>query len=264
RVYASVAVAQKEPTRNNYTDGLFLQHPRAERLTDWELGYEFKSSSFTAGVNFYYMNYKDQLVLNGKLNEIGELMAENVPHSYRLGMELTAAWRPVEWFTWSANATLSRNRIKDYVGYVSDYDATTWDDLYTQSAIECGNTTIAFSPSVIANNIFDFHVGGFEAQVTSQYVSRQYLDNFANREDSLDPFFVSNLNMAYTFKALGMKSITAGVAIYNLFDARYETNGYSQTCALIDSATGARQLYSDPRFYPMAGINLLAHIALKF
>ncbi|MBQ1584209.1 MAG: TonB-dependent receptor, partial [Muribaculaceae bacterium] len=153
RVYASFAVAQKEPTRNNYNDGPLVKHPTSEKLYDWEVGYELRSGRFVAGVNCYYMKYKDQLVLNGKINEIGELMAENVPDSYRMGVELTAGYRFTEWLRWDVNATLSRNRIKDYVGYVSDYDADTWDDMWTQTEIHAGDKTIAFSPSVTVGSM---------------------------------------------------------------------------------------------------------------
>lgn len=261
RVYASFAVAQKEPTRNNYTDGLFLQHPKAERLYDWELGYAFANSRWTAGVNLYYMKYKDQLVLNGKLNEIGELMAENVPDSYRMGIELTAGVKITDWLRWDVNGTISRNRIQDYVGYVSDYDQD-WNDLWTQTAIEKGNTTIAFSPSFIGNSIISFDYKGFNASFISQYVSRQYLDNFESKEDSLDPYFVNNLELSYTFKLPHIKSVTAGVSIYNLFGEKYETNGYSQTAAVYSG--DSYQLVSSPMFYPMAGANLLVHLTFKF
>ena len=261
--YASFSVAQKEPTRNNYTDGLFTVHPKAEKLFDWEAGYTFSSDRFTAGVNFYYMKYKDQLVLNGKLNEIGEAMAENVPDSYRMGVELQAGVKITEWLRWDLNGTFSRNRIKDYVGYVSNYEASTWNDLYTQTAVEKGNTTIAMSPSFIGNSVIAFTLKGFSAQFTSQYVSRQYLDNFENKEDSLDPYFVSHLNLAYTFKLPHVKAITVGCTVYNIFNEKYENNGYSQTCALV-SADGSYKLSSDPRFYPMAGTNVLAHLTFSF
>ncbi len=261
--YASFSVAQKEPTRNNYTDGLFTVLPNAEKLFDWEAGYTFNSDRFTAGVNFYYMKYKDQLVLNGKLNEIGEAMAENVPDSYRMGVELQAGVKITEWLRWDLNGTFSRNRIKDYVGYVSNYEASTWNDLYTQTAVEKGNTTIAMSPSFIGNSVIEFNLKGFSAQFTSQYVSRQYLDNFENKEDSLDPYFVSHLNLAYTFKLPHVKAITVGCTVYNIFNEKYENNGYSQTCALV-SADGTYKLSSDPRFYPMAGTNVLAHLTFSF
>ena len=261
--YASFSVAQKEPTRNNYTDGLFTVRPKAEKLFDWEAGYTFNSDRFTAGVNFYYMKYKDQLVLNGKLNEIGEAMAENVPDSYRMGVELQAGVKITEWLRWDLNGTFSRNRIKDYVGYVSNYEASTWNDLYTQTAVEKGNTTIAMSPSFIGNSVIEFNLKGFSAQFTSQYVSRQYLDNFENKEDSLGPYFVSHLNLAYTFKLPHVKAITVGCTVYNIFNEKYENNGYSQTCALV-SADGSYKLSSDPRFYPMAGTNVLAHLTFSF
>lgn len=262
-VYSYFAIAQKEPTRNNYTDGNFTVHPKSELMRDWELGYKFNSKMFSAGINFYWMSYKDQLVLNGKLNEIGEAMAENVPKSYRMGMELQAAAQFTPWLRWDLNATFSRNRIKDYTGYVSNYDAESWDDLYEQTAIYVGNTTIAMSPSVIGNSVITFNYKGFLAQFTSQYVGRQYLDNFENNDDSIDPYFVSHLNLAYTFKLPHVKEVTVGCTIYNLFDKQYETNGYSQTCALVDK-NGSYTLYSDPRFYPMAGINALGHITFKF
>jgi iron complex outermembrane receptor protein len=266
RAYASFAVAQKEPTRNNYTDGLFLQHPTSEKLYDWELGYEFRSGNFAAGANFYYMNYKDQLVLNGKINEIGELMAENVPNSYRMGVELVAGYRFTDWLRWDVNATFSRNRIKDYVGYVSDYDADTWEEMWTQTAIQAGNTTIAFSPSVTVGSLIALDYKGFSALLQSQYVSRQYLDNFQRKEDSLDPYFVNNLDLGYTFKLPHIRSITVGAAIYNLFNVKYETNGYSMTSAMYPDGSKENKysLYSDPRFYPMAGINALGHITFRF
>ena len=266
RAYASVAVAHKEPTRNNYNDGLLLVHPRAERLLDWELGYAYNDSRWVAGVNAYYMKYKDQLVLNGKLNEIGELMAENVPDSYRMGVELLAGYQFAKWLRWDVNATFSQNRIKNYVGYVNDYNADNWDEMWTQTAIECGNTTIAFSPSVILNSIISGNYKGFAAQLQSQYVSRQYLDNFERKDDSLNGYFVSHLHFSYSFSMPHTKRITMGVSIYNLFNAKYETNGYSQTAALYkggDKSVGYT-LSSDPRFYPMADTNLLAHISLLF
>ena len=261
RAYASFGVAHKEPTRNNYNDGPLTVHPKAERLLDWELGYSYRHSRWTAGVNLYYMKYKDQLVLNGKLNEIGELMAENVPDSYRMGIELTAGVKITDWLRWDINGALSRNRIRNYVGYVSDYDEN-WEDMWSQSAIEKGNTTIAFSPSFVGNSIIAFNYRGFAAQFISQFVSRQYLDNFENKEDSLDPYFVSNLEASYTFKLPHIKSITAGVSIYNLFGARYETNGYSQTAAY--HKDGQMTLVSSPMFYPMAGTNLLVHLTFRF
>jgi iron complex outermembrane receptor protein len=260
--YASFAVAQKEPTRNNYTDGLFTELPRAEKMYDYELGYTYHNSWFSAGVNFYYMDYTDQLVLNGKLNEIGEAMAENVKDSYRMGVEVSLGAQIAKWLRWDLNGTWSRNRIENYTAYVSDYDSD-WNDLYTQTAINMGSTTIAMSPSFMANSIIGVSHKGFEASLRTQYVGRQYLDNMEMKENSLDAYCVSHLSASYTFKVPSLKSITVGATVYNLFNKKYETNGYSQTCAIYGN-DGKYTLSSDPRFYPMAGTNVLANVTLRF
>ena len=267
--YASFAVAQKEPTRNNYTDGMFDIHPKAEKLFDYELGYTFRTSRFTAGINLYYMDYTDQLVLNGKMNEIGEPMAENVKDSYRMGIEVALGAKITDWLRWDVSGTWSKNRIKKYVGYVynmSSVSGDVVDDLWDQTAIEGGTTPIAFSPSFIGNSLLTFSYRGLEATFQSQYVSRQYLDNFGTKENSLDPYFVNHLSLSYSFKARYTKRITVGVTIYNLFNTQYETNGYSQSVALYENGdkTKPYTLSEDPRFYPMAGTNVLAHITFRF
>ncbi|WP_455586542.1 TonB-dependent receptor [Bacteroides sp.] len=263
--YASFAVAQKEPTRNNYTDGLFNELPHPEKMFDYELGYTFRNNRFTAGINLYYMDYTDQLVLNGKVNDIGEAMAENVKDSYRMGIELSLGARITDWLRWDVNGTWSKNRIKNYVGYISDFDDN-WEELYTQTAIQAGDTPISFSPSFMGNSLIGFNYKGFEASLQSQYVSRQYLDNFGTEENSLDPYFVNHLSLAYSFKLPHVKQITIGATVYNLFNTKYETNGYSQNAILYKGGdkTQKAAIAYDPRFYPMAGTNVLAHLTIRF
>ena len=151
RLYASYAIAHKEPTRNDYED-YAGEELKAERLYDLEAGYKYQSREFSAGANIYWMNYNDQFVLTGDLNDIGEAVARNVGKSYRLGIELEAAWQPVSWFRWDVNATLSRNRAKDWT--VED-DAAKVHNL--------GETPLSFSPDLIANNIFTFSYKGLKA-----------------------------------------------------------------------------------------------------
>lgn len=268
-VYASLAVAQKEPTRNNYTDGPFTKYPKAEKLLDYEAGYTYRSNWFTAGVNLYYMDYKDQLVLSGKLNDIGEPMAENVKDSYRMGIELSAGAQIAPYLRWDVNATWSKNRIKNYTEYLSDLDAETGDGLYTQTERYLGTTTIAFSPSFMTGSLISFDHKGWTASLQSQYVSRQYLDNAADKENSLDAYFVNHLHAGYTFKLKALKSLSVGATVYNLFNEKYETNGYSQTAMLYQAdsdgkKTGTGAIANDPRFYPMAGTNALFNITLRF
>ncbi|MCD7900697.1 MAG: TonB-dependent receptor [Bacteroides sp.] len=267
QAYASFAIAQKEPTRNNYTDGLFSERPKSEKMFDYELGYIYRSNWFTAGINLYYMDYTDQLVLNGRLNDIGEPMAENVKDSYRMGIEVTADAQITSFLRWGVNATLSKNRIKNYTEYIGDYDEE-WESLYTQTERFFKSTPIAFSPSFMAGSLIEFNMKGWNATFLSQYVSRQYLDNAGDRENSLDAYFVNHLSAAYTFKLKSLKSVTLGATVYNLFNSKYETNGYSQTAYIYQTdengKTGEGKLSNDPRFYPMAGTNVLFNVSLKF
>lgn len=268
-VYASFSVAQKEPTRNNYTDGLFTKYPKAEKMFDYEIGYGYHNSWFNAGINLYYMDYTDQLVLNGRLNDIGEPMAENVKDSYRMGMELMLGVKLTSWLRWDINGTLSKNRIKDYVEYIGDY-STEWKGLNTQTTYYRGTTPISFSPSFMANSMISFTMNGWEAFLQSQYVGRQYLDNSGLKENSLDAYFVNNLHVGYTFEHVpAMKHITLGVTVYNLFNERYENNGYSQTAAVYETDANGNKIGNpsivyDPRFYPMAGTNFLINLNLRF
>ena len=156
RLYGSFSVAHKEPTRNNYTDGKFTEHPKAERLFDYELGYTFANSWLTFGTNLYYMDYKDQLVLTGELNEIGEAVAANVPDSYRMGIELMAGLKLPCGFQWDINATLSRNRVENFTETLYENEDPTGDTWSTY----LGDTHIAFSPDFSAEQPFRIHLQG--------------------------------------------------------------------------------------------------------
>lgn len=268
KAYTSLSVAQKEPSRNNYTDGLIAQLPKPEKMLDYELGYHYHSSRFAAGVNFYYMDYTDQLVLNGRVNEIGEPMAENVKNSYRMGIEITAGVKLTDFLRWDVNATWSKNRIKNYVEYLNDVDEEEKEQLWTQTMRVLGDTPIAFSPSFTAGSLVGFDYKGWEASLQSQYVSRQYLDNSGSKANRLDASFVNHLHLGYRFRLPYTQGVAVGATIYNLFNEKYETNGYSQTVAVykIDAGrkTGEPVVVHDPRYYPMAGTNVLFNITLKF
>lgn len=251
-LYASVGVAHREPTRNSYTEAYSTHEPKVERLIDFEAGYAFEAKTWKAKVNAYYMHYRDQFVPNGRYNEIGEAVLENVPTSYRRGVELEGVWQPTRHFAWEANLSLSDNKIKDYTAYLYSKKA--------EYALPMGTTTIAFSPSMTANSVLHFRpTRQWDLALTTQYVGRQYLDNMQMIENSLDAYCVSHLTAAYTF-ALREREVTLSAAIYNLFDHEYETNGYSMTY-IADDVTKA--VGSDPRFYPMAGRNFMLNISVK-
>ena len=256
RVYGSLSVAHKEPTRNNYTDGNSYDLPTSERLIDYELGYQYTGSWFNGGINLYYMDYKDQLVLTGELNEIGEPMAVNMPKSYRMGAELMAGIHFPMGFSWEANATLSRNRIIDFTETLYD------DDTYEPWYIEHGNTHIAFSPSVIINNRLAYQHKGFNAALQTQYVSRQFMTNADVTETLLDAYCVSNLSLSYTFSMKAVKNVTVGCTIYNIFNEEYENNGYAGSGYYTDNGKKIRYNYAG--YAAQAGINALANVILRF
>ena len=256
RVYASFSVAQKEPTRNNYTDGNADEYPKAEKLYDYELGYTYRNTWLSAGVNFYYMDYKDQLVLTGELNEIGEAMARNVPDSYRTGVELMLGVKPCRWFQWDINGTLSKNRVKNFTEKLYE------DEWKNPIEVEHGNTPIAFSPDFILNNRFSFSHKGFEAALQSQYVSKQYMSNAKQAEQTLDAYFVSNLNLAYTFQLRHVKSVTVGFTIYNLFNEKYENNGYAGSGYTLKD--GKPERYNYAGYAAQAGTNVMGNLSIRF
>lgn len=258
RVFGSFSVAQKEPTRNNYTDGKLLEHPKAERLLDYELGYVFANKWLNIGANLYYMDYKDQLVLTGELNEIGEPVAANVPESYRMGVELMAGVKLDCGFTWDINATLSKNRVKDFTETLYEDEWVGGEQWITKK----GDTHIAFSPDFILNNQFGYNYKGFSASLQSQYVSKQYMSNADSENHVLDAYFVSNLNLAYTFKLPSLKSVTVGCTVYNLFNEEYENNGYAGSGFYYDGDQRVRYDYAG--YAAQAGTNFLAHLTLKF
>lgn len=256
RLYASFSVAQKEPTRNNYTDGKLRIYPKAEQMIDYELGYGYSSSWLTAGANLYYMDYTDQLVLTGELNEIGEAMASNVPDSYRMGAELMLGIKPWKCLQWDINATWSRNRVQNFTEQLYEYGEE------NPIEIKHGDTPIAFSPDFMLNNRFAYHYKGFDAALQSQYVSKQYMSNAKQREHLLDAYFVSNLNLAYTFVLPHVKSVTVGCTLYNLFNETYESNGYAGSEYSKEGDTVTRYNYAG--YAAQAGTHVMANVSLRF
>ena len=265
RVYASWSVAHKEPTRNNFITDLSVQ-PVSERLFDYEAGYEFRNDWLHAGANLYYMDYKDQLVLTGKLNEIGEPLSENVPESYRLGAELSFGLKTRVGFSWDISATLSRNRVKDFqeVLPVNEYDADgNWIGSRNE-VVDHGETHLAFSPDYTFVNIFRYTIKGFETFAQTNFVSKQYMCN-ANQEDcTLDTYCTTNLALSYTWKNLrAIKGLTVGCTVYNLFNAKYDNNGWAASeHAYVGGADMGRVNYSG--YAAQAGTNVLGHVSLQF
>ncbi|MDR0413210.1 MAG: TonB-dependent receptor [Dysgonamonadaceae bacterium] len=259
-LYGSFSVAHREPNRNNYTDSNANEIPKPEQLSDYELGYTFNNRTFTAGVNVYYMQYTNQLVLNGRVNDIGEPLTSNVPDSYRAGVELQLGARIAEGLKWNGNLTLSRNKIKDYSEYVNCIGE---DGSERQEAEYLGTVPISFSPEIIANSLFSWDHRSFSAGLQSSYAGKQYLDNSGSEERKIDPYFVNNLRLGYRFRLKGIKSLQLNLLINNLFDAQYENNGYVYY-SWYEGSGDNRKRNNDLRYFPQAGINAMVHLILKY
>ncbi len=258
RAFASWSVAHKEPTRDNFTDGDRNHAPQAERLFDYELGYTYTHRLFSAGINLYYMDYKDQLVVTGQLSDTGNPLSVNVPESYRMGIELQGTLTPCKWFDWQVNATLSRNRIKDFIEYIYE------DEWTNPISFDRGDTPIAFSPDFIFNNAFNFRHCGFDASLCSRYVSKQYMNNARCEDAVLDPYFVTDLHLGYTFrKVAGIKELAVGFSVYNLFNEKYFSNGYAGAGYYIDSS-GDKVIYRYAGYAAQAPIHVMATLTARF
>ena len=259
--YGSYSIANREPNRTNYTDNSSAAEPKPERLYDTEIGYRYQSSRFSAGANFYYMNYKNQLILTGKLSEIGEALTSNIPESYRTGIELVAGVKITNWLNWDGNLTLSQNKILNFTEEgVDEYVNSIADENWIGSRDNVlGTTDIAYSPNVIANSLFTFKINSLNIGLHSNYVGKQYIDNTSDNGRSIDAYFVNNLNLGYALSLKKMKTIQFNVLVNNLFNTQYVTNGWTWYSPYVD---GKRE--NDLRFFPQAGTNFIASVTLKF
>jgi iron complex outermembrane receptor protein len=255
--YASFAIANREPNRNNYTDAGKDEFPTSERLFDYEVGYKFNNRTFAVGVNGYYMQYKNQLVLNGKVSEIGEPLTSNVLDSYRTGIEIVLGAQIAHCLRWDGNLTWSENKINHYSEYVDDWETE------EQVVNDLGTTTISCSPGIMAGSLFSLNYRSWQAGLQSNYVGKQYLDNSESNDRKLDPYFVNNLRIGYTFQLKGIKSLGLNLLVNNLFNEKYESYGYVWY-SWYEGNGDNRVRNNDLRYFPQAGTNVLVNVALKF
>ncbi|QGY46311.1 DUF2012 domain-containing protein [Maribellus comscasis] len=254
KAYFSYAVAHREPNRSNYVDAdPNGKQPVYETLRDWEAGYSVQSSNFTASANFYYMNYKDQLVLTGEINDVGSGIMVNVDKSYRTGIELQTGWKISPNIQWSGNATFSRNKIKNFTEYVDDWDNG------GQQAFNLGTTDLAFSPKLTGNSQFAFSpADNINISFISTYIGKQYIDNTSSDKRALDAYFVNNLKMDYSFNTGLFNEIVLHLMINNLFSEKYESNAWVYSYIL------GGERYEMDGYFTQAGTNYMIGVDFKF
>jgi iron complex outermembrane receptor protein len=249
--YLSYAQANKEPNRDDFQASL-EQQPKKETLHDFELGIERRKPNYSWGVTLYNMIYKDQLVLTGKINDVGSYTRINVPNSYRLGVELQGSYAPLKWLNVNGNLTISRNKIKNFTEYLDNYDDG------TQVAVQHNNTDISFSPSVIAGySINLLPVKNIEITLPGKYVSSQYLDNTQNEQRKLAAFFTQGIMASYTVKHVLFNEWRVTGQVNNLFNNLYQPNGSTYPYIYGGAIVNANY------YYPVAGINYMLSINVK-
>ncbi|MBX7127431.1 MAG: TonB-dependent receptor [Cyclobacteriaceae bacterium] len=255
--YASWAVGNREPVRDDFVNASAGKYPLPERLNDLETGYRLRTAAYQLNANFYFMKYKDQLVLTGQLNEVGASIRTNVPESYRAGLELDASVQLGRKWRWSPNLTLSRNKIATFTEVLYDYGENY--DQYNEVRNTYHQTDISFSPSVIAGSVLALKLG-YHAEVSwlSKYVGKQYLDNTSNEARAISAYFIQDLRINYSLKVGWARDITISALVNNVLDVQYESNGY--TWGYLSGSGVHRQNY----YYPQAGRNYLLMLGLKF
>jgi iron complex outermembrane receptor protein len=254
-LYTSFAVANREPNRNDFEVGLTTP----ETLHDYELGWRLKSENIKLNTNIYYMDYKNQLVLTGALNDVGAPIRATSGSSYRLGLEIDADIRISDKLSIRPNATFSSNKNRDY--FITKDGNTTPQSL--------GNTNLSFSPDVIVGNSFTYApMENFQLSFLSKYVSDQFMSNFNSEistNDVLEDYFTSDLNIVYTLETTKIfKSITFTALVNNLFNAEYVDRGYYFTYDDDFSNPGTVTTVDGAGYYPQATRNFLIGVTLTF
>lgn len=252
RVYTSFAVANKEPNRDDFEAGA-ANTPKPESLYNLEAGYERVSDKYSFSANIYYMHYRNQLVLTGRINDVGAYTRTNIPESYRLGLELQGGVKFLKILTFTANLTLSRNRVMNFTEYIDNYDTGGQDE------VQYKETDIAFSPALISSGTLTIEpVKRFCIDVCGKYVSRQNLDNTSRKERSLDGFFVPDIRLRYTFSWKFFRQIGINVMLNNISNSRYAPNGYNY------SYISGGELVNGNYYYPQARFNFMTGLTIGF
>lgn len=250
--YLSYSIANKEPNRDDFEAGT-NQQPKAERLNDIELGIEKITNQFNWAATLYFMNYKNQLVLTGKINDVGAYTRTNIARSYRAGIELQGGIKFNTWLNAIANITFSRNKISDFTEYIDDYDNG------TQKINTYSLSDIAYSPAIVGAstlNILPFK--NTELSFLSKYVGKQFLDNTSNKSRMLNAFFVQDVRAIHTIKMKWLKEVNLIGQVNNILNRKYEPNGYTYSY-IWGGATVTENYY-----FPMAGINFMIGLNIRF
>lgn len=262
RLFLSFAVGNKEPNRDDYIVAPPNDQPLPQTLYDFELGYTLTKQNLVLDLVLYSMQYKNQLINTGELNDVGAEVRTNVPKSYRRGIELAFNYSVTNWLTWRGNMTGSLNKIEEYTAYIDNWD--TWG----KDTLNYGTTDISFSPAFIAGSDFTFTLMNktfkedksslLSISLLSKYVGKQYLDNTSSDSKSIAAYFLNDIRLNYSLTHIGVRNISLIALVRNVFDVDYVSNGW------VYSYQSGDQLNKLDGLFPQAGVNYMIGINIGF
>jgi iron complex outermembrane receptor protein len=252
QAFFSFAVANKEPNRDDFQAGINSQ-PKSERLLDWEAGWLHRTEKSSIGVTLFHMDYRDQLVLTGQINDVGAYTRTNVPRSFRTGIEIEGGIRLRPSLQLNGNLTISRNKIKQFTEFIDNFDTGDQDKIVHR------NKDISFSPPVTANATLNWKpLPALEVEWLHKFVDRQFLDNTSNAARQIAAFYVQDVRINWKVPVKTFKETRLVVQVFNVLNRMYAPNGYTYPYV------SGGSLIADNYFYPVAGTHLMAALNISF
>ena len=250
QLYASYGRAHREPRRADFENGI----TKPEKLDDYELGWRFKAQKNIINTNIYFMNYKDQLVLTGAIDDTGAPLRATSGKSYRLGVEIDATFLICDNFRMLPNLALSSNKNLDFVSPIDG------------ELVNLGTTNLSFSPNIVAGNKFEYEpITNLQLGLYTKYVGEQYMGNVDSDVSKLDAYFVNDFNVSYTIDKIPfLREIVVTGLVNNIFNIKYESNGYYYTYDDTWTDPTTTTTIEGTGYYPQATINFLVGATVKF
>lgn len=270
-LFASVAVGHREPSRSDVKESIKAGKAdllKAEELVDYEIGYQYVAPKLNLSANLYFMEYRNQLVSTGKLSETGYVIKENIPQSYRRGIELSAVWQMVPEVQVAANVTLSANKLKNYTCWVDTYDNDyDWNPV-EQTSVFYESSHLTLSPGVIGMakltaQPFKNCSRPFESttfSISGKYIGEQYMDNSSSEAARVPAYYTMAFNASHKFKMKDNSQIELSLCIDNLLDSKYYSYGWIYTAKFLNGADD----YIEQGIYPQAERNFMFRISYRF
>ena len=280
RIYASAALGHREPGRSDIKELILDANMaasagaasrgvdiRPEKMLDIEAGYEYMTDNLSLSANIYLMEYWDMLLETGKLTDVGYAIKENVPRSWRRGIEVAAAWKPLEWLQVGGNITLSTNKIRNFTAYYEKYDNMNDWNYLGQHAVDFEKTDILMSPSLmgmasVTLRPFAGSVRSWESaylSINGKYVGKQYYDNTSSEERSIPSYFVADLSLGYEFPVKD-SSLDLSFHVNNLFNRMYYADAWLWRAYFQQED----DYYSETGLYPQAPVNMMFKFTWSF